>query len=90
MQSVSDSSQPSLGPTDGPAHKPVVPCTAVRQLAQECARAIFGEWDVGTSSRFCDDPADWDAADFDDVVERLERTLNANSGLMREAGKPTS
>jgi hypothetical protein len=34
MQSVSDSIQPSLGPKDGPAHKPNVPYTAVQWIAK--------------------------------------------------------
>lgn len=83
-----DSEQVQGGRTDREV-KQSVTRTAVRQLAEACAEAIFDEWEVGDHSRFCDE-VEWDAAAFADVVERLERTLDANSETMREAWRANS
>ena len=41
--------------------------------ALRAATAIFDEYEVGTSSRFCDDPPDWDSAEVEAVALIIER-----------------
>jgi hypothetical protein len=75
---AASSAQPSLGPTDGPAHKPSVPRTAVRQIAKECARAICHG---GVVMVWQKPKGDWPTCISEltqkQVAERLEHTLNA-------------
>lgn len=46
--------------------------SASTQLAQELTEALEAEWQIGTSSQFCDDPADWDSADTADILKLIE------------------
>jgi hypothetical protein len=81
---------PGSAPKDGAASEANVTCTAVHQLAQACARAICNGERIDTWLNSSSNPAMKLTISQRQVAERLERTLNANSGLMREAGKPTS
>ena len=43
----------------------------IEELAKEAVEALKDEWEIGTSSRFCDDPPDWDSASDEDIAAKL-------------------
>jgi len=45
------------------------------ELALKIAQVIHEEYSVGTASRFCDEPADWDEADDDELAELIDSVL---------------
>lgn len=51
--------------------------TSVTPSALRAALSILDEFEVGVSSRFCDDPPDWDPAD----ETTLARIIDDESGL---------
>jgi hypothetical protein len=44
-------------------------------LARRIAEALLEHYDVGTSSRFCDDPPDWDEATVEEVAAVVEEAM---------------
>lgn len=48
------------------------------QLAARIADAICDRWQVGTSSRFCDDYPDWYPADREEVARLIDEILDAS------------
>ena len=76
---------------DGAAVKQNVPRTVVRQIAQECARAISdGEYAVVRCYIGGDGMPKSVKVDMDDVCERLKQTLDAISETRWEEWNPTS
>lgn len=73
--------------------------TNQKDTATKAAEAIQAEWSVGTFSRFCDDPADFDSAETNEIADvirrcyqetqtentlsRLKSWLNANDAELR-------
>ena len=51
--------------------------------AMKAAAAICEEYEVGTSSRFCDDPPDWDSAEPEEIAKIIDRETNV--GELTEA-----
>lgn len=43
-----------------------------RELALRIAKALQDEWEIGTTSRFCDEPPDFDRATDDEIANLLE------------------
>lgn len=75
----------SSGPTDGPASEARVTCTAVHQLAEECAAAICDRWAVGFTTGFCDEQ-DWEYAEAYEVANLLTPFLERAMRLSVKSG----
>lgn len=45
--------------------------TTPEQLSKEAEKAFKENWDIGTGSRFCDEPPDFDYASEDEISEAL-------------------
>lgn len=43
----------------------------LEQLAKEAASALTDKWEIGTASRFCDDPPEWDSVSDEDISATL-------------------
>lgn len=89
MSETNTSVEDNSARMDRAAVERIVPRTAVRQIAQECARAIFDKWAVGEHTRYGGERGFFPAM-FDEVVERLEQTLDAINETRQEEGIPTS
>jgi hypothetical protein len=37
------------------------------------ANALLNKWAIGNSSQFCDEPADWDSAEVEEIAEEIWR-----------------
>jgi len=76
--------------SEGAAPKPSVPCTAVRQIAQECARAILDEFVVDKQTLGAQYRAAYLHEVESTIQERLERTLDVINASSHEAGSRSS
>jgi hypothetical protein len=45
------------------------------EQARRIAEALLEHYDVGTSSRFCDDPPEWDEATVEEVAAVVEEAM---------------
>lgn len=53
-------------------NKNSTPTSSPTPASMRAAEAICNEYDVGTSSSFCDDPPDWDPADEKDIAQIID------------------
>ncbi len=51
------------------------------ELAEKCATVLQRDYDIGVSTRFCDDAPDWDSATTEDIAKILLRELNLENLL---------
>jgi hypothetical protein len=74
--------------SDGTSRPPerTVPCTVVRQLAQECARSICDGASIEVMRVSEDGRMRFIEMAESEVAERIENILNANNETRREAG----
>ena len=49
--------------------------TMTDKEAYRLAKALLDEYDIGTSSRFCDDPPDFDAVELEELANFIFEVL---------------
>jgi hypothetical protein len=66
--------KPTDAETPGVAETPDV--SAMSDLAMLIARKLKNMYEIGTSSRFCDEPPDFDYVDEDELAEVIREMLS--------------
>lgn len=56
------------------------PLAEVKRRAEAAVDAITEKYSVGTSSRFCDDPPDWDSAEREELIALVIAAWKALEG----------